>query len=267
MTGQAFGAAGQRVVIEEMLQGPEVSVFAFCDGQHLSALTAACDYKRLADGDQGPNTGGMGSFSPPPLWDESLAGQVKATIMQPVVQALAQRGTPYRGVLYAGLMLTTEGPKVLEFNCRLGDPETQVVLPLLETDPLELMLACVQGQLDRTAVKWDSQRACVGVVMASGGYPGKYATGVEITGLGQDDDASLVFHAGTRLEGAKIVTSGGRVLTIVGMGESLEQARFRAYQRTLGTSFPGACFRRDIAASSRLQGDLNWALRPAAAKG
>ena len=250
MSQGVFGAAGEAVVLEEMLEGPEVSVFAFSDGEHISSLAAACDYKRLLDGDQGPNTGGMGSYAPPLFWDSALAGKISRTVMQPVIQTLAVRGIPYRGVLYAGIMLTKEGPKVLEFNCRLGDPEAQVILPLLEGDPLELMLACAQGRLAQTPVRWRDQPH-VGVVITSGGYPGTYQTGLEITGLEQAVADTHVFHAGTRLvpgEGrAKVVTSGGRVLTVVGWGDSLEQARAAAYRRAQGISFQGAYYRRDIA--------------------
>ena len=197
MSQRIFGQAGDTVVVEELLRGPEISVFAFSDGQSLSPLVAACDYKRLHDGDNGPNTGGMGSFTPPDVWSEELADEVRRTIMTPVVEELARRGAPYRGILYAGLMLTAEGPKVLEFNCRLGDPEAQVVLPLLDSDPLETMFACLNGDLNATGVQW-GDRSYVGVVMASGGYPDRYDTGFEITGLDVEDENTLVFHAATR---------------------------------------------------------------------
>ena len=251
MADRIFGPAGDTVVIEDLLSGPEVSVFAFTDGEHLSPLAAACDYKRLEDGDQGPNTGGMGSFAPPDFWTEELADEINRTIMAPAVAAMANRGTPYRGVLYAGLMLTGTGPKVLEFNCRLGDPETQVVLPRLVTDPLEVMSACLEGRLDRISITWGEQ-SYVGVVMASGGYPGGYATGLEITGLNLEDPDTIVFHAATRLAPGrtpnKVLTSGGRVLTVVGRGVSLAQARARAYDRIDGIRYHGAYFRNDIAA-------------------
>ena len=250
MRQRIFGQAGDTVVIEEFLNGPEISVFAFSDGQSLSPLVAACDYKRLHDGDKGPNTGGVGSFTPPDLWSESLANEVDHTIMTPVIEELAKRGTPYRGVLYAGLMLTSEGPKVLEFNCRLGDPEAQVVLPLLDSDPLEAMFACLNGNLSATQVAW-SDRSYVGVVMTSGGYPDRYDTGFEITGLGVDDQNTMVFHAATRRvadgQHSKWVTTGGRVLTVVGKGESLAEARQASYDRVAKISFEGAYYRRDIA--------------------
>ena len=249
MFERAFGDAGETVVIQELLSGAEVSVFAFTDGKTLSALTAACDYKRANDGDQGPNTGGMGSFAPPDFWSPELATWVASHVMGPVVRAMAQRGMPFRGVLYAGLILTEQGPRVLEFNCRFGDPEAQVVLPILDTDPLEVMLACIDGTLDRLPVKWRNQ-ACVGVVLTSGGYPEKYHTGFEITGWGQAHPDTLVFHAGTHfIEGsgpAKVVTNGGRVLTVVGQGDSLAEARQRAYDRVRGVSFAGVHYRTDI---------------------
>ena len=247
MSDRAFGEAGDTVVLEEYLSGPEVSVFAFCDGENLSPLVAACDYKRLEDGNTGPNTGGMGSFAQPDLWNSELAAQVESTIMQPVLQAMANRGTPYKGVLYAGLMLTESGPKVLEFNCRLGDPETQVVIPLLASDPLELMMACAQGNLSKTDVLWDN-KSYVGVVMVSGGYPGGFRTGFEITGLDEDGpEHTMVFQAGTKLgPGGTSLTAGGRVLTVVGGGDSIESARERAYSRLERISFQGAQWRRDI---------------------
>lgn len=247
MSDRAFGEAGDTVVLEEYLTGPEISVFAFCDGENLSPLVAACDYKRLEDGNIGPNTGGMGSFAQPDLWDSKLAAQVESTIMQPVLQAMTNRGTPYKGVLYAGLMLTESGPKVLEFNCRLGDPETQVVIPLLASDPLELMMACAQGNLSKTDVLWDN-KSYVGVVMVSGGYPGEFQTGFEISGL--DDDGpehTMVFQAGTKLgPGGTSLTAGGRVLTVVGGGDNIESAKERAYSRLERISFQGAQWRRDI---------------------
>ena len=253
MDDRVFGAAGDTVVIEELLRGPEVSVFAFSDGENLSALAAACDYKAAGDGDQGPNTGGMGSFTPPAFWTEELAATVKNAIMQPVIAEIARRGVPYRGMLYAGLMFTAAGPKVLEFNCRFGDPEAQVILPLLESDPVAVMAACLTGKLAQTPVSWGRQRH-LGVVMASGGYPGAYATGLPITGLETDSsDAAdtLVFHAGAQLaEGAagskEVVTAGGRVLTVVGRGDSLAAAREGAYRRAQKIHFANAYYRRDI---------------------
>ena len=216
----AFGDAGSTLLLEERLEGREVSVFALTDGERISPLVAACDYKRLGDGDRGPNTGGMGSYSPPEFWTAELSDEVERTIMLPVISEMAARGFPYRGVLYAGLMLTSDGPKVLEFNCRFGDPETQVLMPRLASDPLPAMLACAEGRLDPASVAWDD-RQYVGVVMASGGYPDQYCTGRPISGLdecGAGD--AMVFTAGVSADpGGQPVTSGGRVLTVVGGGD------------------------------------------------
>jgi len=270
MVEHRFGPAGDTVVIEELLSGREVSVFAFTDGQDLSSLAAACDYKRVGDGDLGPNTGGMGSFVPPDFWDDALAEEISATIMRPVVEGMARRGTLYRGVLYAGIMLTRSGPKVLEFNCRFGDPEAQVILPLLESDPIQLMLACWEGRLAQFPVHWQRQ-AQVAVVMTSAGYPGKYDTGYEIAGLGTQDPHSLVFHAGTKslLEGgvSKVVTNGGRVLTVVGRGTSLAEARTWAYDRLQGIHFEGAYYRSDIGDLPIGDREEAWAVDPAAQRG
>ena len=254
MSDRAFGDAGDTVVLEEYLRGPEVSVFAFCDGEHLSSLVAACDYKRLEDGNHGPNTGGMGSYAQPDFWTDELATEIELTIMKPVLRAMAERGSPYKGVLYAGLMLTEGGPKVLEFNCRLGDPETQVIMPLLASDPLELMLACAEGTLDNVSVRW-AMKNYVGIVMVSGGYPDKYETGFEITGLDvEGPDDSMVFHAGTKLgsggSSGLPLTAGGRVLTVVGGGDTVESARDRAYSRLEQISFKGAQWRRDISSAA-----------------
>ena len=254
MSDRAFGEAGDTVVLEEYLTGPEVSVFAFCDGKNLSPLVAACDYKRLEEGNLGPNTGGMGSFAQPDFWSGKLAADVERKIMRPVLDAMAERGSPYKGVLYAGLMLTESGPKVLEFNCRLGDPETQVVMPLLASDPLELMLACAQGNLDGVEVRWEAKNY-VGVVMVSGGYPDQYQTGFEISGLEDDrSDDTMVFHAGTKLgtagDSGLPITAGGRVLTVVGGGDTITQARQRAYSRLERISFQGAAWRRDIGSAA-----------------
>ena len=241
-----FGAAGDRVLVEECLEGAEISVFAFVDGAAVSPMAAARDYKRAHDGDRGPNTGGMGSFSPPPQWDAPLERRVRAEIMEPVVRGLAAAGCPYTGMLYAGLMLTPDGPKVLEFNCRLGDPETQVILPRLKSDLLDVMMDSAQGRLGGAPVEWD-ERACVGVVLASGGYPGKYGTGYAVAGLDAVDRDALVFHAGTRLHGGGIVTDGGRVLTVAALRPSLEGAREAAYANIERVDFEGAFYRGDVA--------------------
>ena len=250
MRVRAFGAAGDTVVIEELLIGTEISVFAFCDGEHVSHLMAACDYKRVSDGDQGPNTGGMGSYSPPPVWTPELVDQVRERIILPVVSAMADRGTPYQGWLYAGLMLTAQGPRVLEFNCRLGDPEAQVVLPLIKTDLAEYLVACVEGRIDEADLSW-APGASVGIVMASEGYPGGYPRGRPIYGLDDIDPGVMVFHAGTKFESTpaeqRYVTDGGRVITVVACGEDLTQARDRVYDNIHRIRFQGAQFRKDIA--------------------
>jgi phosphoribosylamine--glycine ligase len=247
---RVFGEAGDRVLVEECLSGREVSVFAFTDGETLSPLVAACDYKLAFDGDKGPNTGGMGSYSPPPFWTAALEQEVREKIMEPTVRALAQAGCAYRGVLYGGLMLTEDGPKVIEFNCRLGDPETQVILPRLETDLVEILVSIADGTLNKTSIAWSGD-SCVGVAMASGGYPGKYITGMSISGLAEAEAHGLVFHAGTRQgkeEGSNIVTDGGRVLTVVGKGPSLDEARAQAYEGIAQIRLERGFYRRDIAA-------------------
>ena len=242
-----FGDAGRRVLIEECLEGQEISVFAFVDGEEVSTLAAACDYKRALDGDEGPNTGGMGAYSPPATWSEELELEVRERIMAPAAKALAALGSPFRGILYGGLMLTSDGPKVIEFNCRLGDPEAQVVLPRLKTDLAAIMIGTATGNLEGLSLEWD-ERACVGVALASGGYPGAYQVGREIRGLDGLDEDAMVFHAGTRLEDDAVVTDGGRVLTVCALGEDLAAARERAYHSAGRISFEGAQFRRDIAA-------------------
>ena len=253
MRDRMFGDAGETVVIEEWLHGPEVSVFGFTDGENLSPVVAATDYKRVGEGGTGPNTGGMGSYGPPVFWDGTLAEQIRTEFMLPVVRELSTRGIPYRGALYCGLMLTDAGPRVLEFNCRFGDPETQAIMPRLVSDPAEAMMACATGTLkDVSPVEW-SDLPAVAVVMASGGYPGTYETGMEISGLDaplSDDVKSLVFHAGVRSaedDAGRPLTSGGRVLACVGMGDSVEDARDHAYRRVAQISFDGAYYRRDIA--------------------
>ena len=246
LVARRFGDAGARVVVEERLSGPEVSVFALSDGVHVRVLAPACDYKRAYDGDEGPNTGGMGAFAPAANSDRLLDDAV-AQVIQPCVDVLRERGTPYRGCLYAGLMLTPDGIRVLEFNARFGDPETQVVLPLLADDPVALFVACARGELQPGRAEWSSG-ACVGVVAASGGYPGKVDTGKAITGLDSVDPDVLVFHAATQRADGGLLTSGGRVLTVVGRGDSLDAARSRAYAGIEHIAFEGMRYRSDIAA-------------------
>ena len=246
MEAKAFGAAGNRILIEERLSGKEMSTFAFSDAHTVVPMVAACDYKRLYDGDEGPNTGGMGSYSPPHFLKPALAKEVVETIMKPAVTAMHDEGRPYKGVLYGGLMVTNNGPKVLEFNARFGDPEAQVTLPLLKTDLVDIMLAVVDNRLDGISVKW-SNDACVGVVLASAGYPGSYKTGFVISGLGEVDKDILVFHAGTKLEGGKVLTNGGRVLNVVATGKNLAEAREKVYQNIPRIRFDGCHYRKDIA--------------------
>ncbi len=250
---RVFGDAGARVVVEEFLTGREVSVFAFTDGERFSTLAAACDYKRVGDGDQGPNTGGMGSYSPPEFWDNDLATQAETKVFRPTILGLAEEGRPYQGVLYGGCIVTRQGLKVLEFNARLGDPETQVILPRLETDLLEIAQAVVDSNLSKTRIQW-SREACVGVVVASGGYPGNYSTGFPVDGLEDAKEQGLVFHGGTKLEEGVVVTSGGRVLTVVGRAPTLGQAREKAYAAVDRVRFQGAFSRRDIALDSAAAG-------------
>ena len=250
MVERQFGDAGDCVIVEERLQGQEVSVFAFVDGDYVSPMVAACDYKRVGDGDAGPNTGGMGSYSPPAPqnWNAEIEAQVRKRIIQPVANALAAQGCPYRGVLYLGMMLTASGPKALEFNCRLGDPETQVILPRLKTDLAQIMLATAGGELAGISIDWD-HRACVGVVMASAGYPGAYATGYPISGLPDVSEPAIVFQAGTRTsdDRGEPLTNGGRVLTVAALGDDLAEARASAYANIARIRFEGAFYRKDVA--------------------
>ncbi len=248
LLGGDLGEAGAKVVVEEYLDGREVSVFAICDGTTLVPLEPARDYKRQLDGDEGPNTGGMGCFSPVPDLPDDLVGWTAANVMQPVLNTMAGDGTPFTGFLYAGLMLTDDGPKVLEFNVRLGDPETQVVLPRLDGDLFELLYAAAAGTLDDMPPPGWHATAAVNVVLASEGYPEAPVTGRVIQGL---DEAAgndvLVFHAGTRRDGDTLVTSGGRVLSVVGLGDDIAAARSRAYAAAHQIDFEGRQFRTDIA--------------------
>ena len=247
LDGNAFGAAGKSLLIEDRLSGPEVSVLAFVHGRHVSAEVAACDYKRVNDSDEGPNTGGMGSYSPPEFWTPGLAGLVRAQILEPVVRAMVAEGCAYSGILYAGLMVTIDGPKVIEFNARFGDPECEVLMPRMKSDLAEVCLAVADGRLDGMAVDWGDS-AQVGVVMAPGGYPGKHRRGMAISGLDIARSEATVFHAGTerRADGA-VLTSGGRTLVAVGGGAELGQARTAAYRAIEKISFEGAHYRTDIA--------------------
>ena len=247
MKAKNFGSAGDKVIIDEYVTGREVSLIAFTDGKTVSPMLPACDYKKIWDGDQGPNTGGMGSYCPPGFFSTELIEKVTNNILLPTIRAMADEGMPYKGVLYAGLMVNNGGILTLEFNARFGDPETQVILPLLKTDLIDIFLAVIQGNLDRVKIEWDTG-ACVGVVMASGGYPGNYKTGFPIEGLDNIDKDLLVFHAGTKLgDDSKVYTNGGRVLTVVGRGEDLAEAGTKVYRNISGISFEGCHYRRDIA--------------------
>ena len=250
MIERVFGDAGRKVVVETRLAGREISVLAFCDGKTVITMPVARDHKRAYDGDAGPNTGGMGAFTPTPDVDPALIEQVRQTVLQPVVDGIAAEGTPYIGVLYAGLMLTEDGPQVLEFNCRFGDPETQIILPLLETDLYAICEACIAGTLDRLDVRWHSD-ACATIVLASPGYPRAYPIGLPITGLdwcaGQTD--VIIFSAGMARRGEQMVTAGGRVLAVTAVGIDLPSALQRAYAGVEMVTFDGMHYRRDIGQS------------------
>lgn len=247
MEDKKFGSAGQRIVVEEFLTGPEVSVLAFTDGRTIKPMVSVQDHKRAFDQDKGPNTGGMGTFSPSRVYTEDIARECMETIFRPTVEAMNQEGRTFKGVLYFGLMLTEKGPRVLEYNARFGDPETQVVMPRLKTDLLKIMQAVVNEELDRIDIEWHED-AAVCVVMASGGYPEAYEKGFEITGLDQVANQSdiMVFHAGTKKEGEKFLTNGGRVLGVTARGSDLEEARRKAYDAVSRIHFKNAHYRRDI---------------------
>ncbi|MGH2996930.1 MAG: phosphoribosylamine--glycine ligase, partial [Gaiellaceae bacterium] len=240
-------ALGERVVIEELLEGEEVSLFALCDGSEALPFPPAQDFKRLRDGDEGPNTGGMGSYSPVPMLSSEDVEELVGAVHRPVLHELAKRGVPFQGLLYAGLMLTDEGPRVLEFNCRFGDPETQAVLPRLEGDLLPALAAAAAGSLHEAELA-DSPDAAVTVVLSSAGYPETPTSGVEIGGLEEAEAAgALVFHAGTARRGDALVSAGGRVLNVTGTGSSVADARERAYRAVELIDFPDAHYRRDVA--------------------
>jgi phosphoribosylamine--glycine ligase len=233
MEKRTLGAAGHRVLVEECLKGREVSLIAFTDGKTVRPMVSACDYKRVFDGDRGPNTGGMGSYSPPAFFTQREIEEVQRTVLEPTVRAMASEGAFYQGVLYAGLMVAGDGVKVLEFNVRFGDPETQVILPRLKTDLVDIIMAILEGRLGQVKIDWTDD-ACVGVVMASGGYPGSYEKGFPITGLDALDEDIIVFQAGTAARDGEVVTDGGRVLTVAA-------TRIR---------FDGCHYRKDIAANA-----------------
>lgn len=247
-----FGAAGDRIVMEQYLPGQEVSVLMFVDGNTIAALPAAQDHKTIGEGDAGPNTGGMGAYCPTPFLHRRLEAQIEREILVPIVHAMNQEERPYCGILYTGLMITREGAKVLEFNCRFGDPETQPILVRMKTDLVDILDAVVDRKLDKLPpIEWDS-RAAVCVVMASGGYPGSYSKGFPIQGLEEAEAIQdvFVFHAGTEQRGASVVTSGGRVLGVTALGEGLRAARARAYEAVNRIQFEAHYFRKDIGAKA-----------------
>ncbi len=245
MSDRVFKDAGKRVVIEEFLYGEEASILAVADGKDFIILESSQDHKRIFDNDQGPNTGGMGAYSPAPVVTPALMAEISETVIRPSIEGMHKDGAPFKGILYAGIMVTAQGPKVLEFNTRFGDPETQAVLPRLKSDIVTMMLASVAGGLSGMELEWDS-RACVCVVMAAGGYPGDYSSGKEIRGLGDVPGDAGVFHAGTKKEGGKVVSSGGRVLGVTALGPGITRAIEYAYKAVSVISFDGMQYRKDI---------------------
>ena len=247
MEGNSFGDAGARVVIEEFMEGEEASLLAFTDGKTIRPMISAQDHKRAFDGDQGPNTGGMGTYAPAPVMTPEMIERATEEILKPTIAAMAKEGRPYSGCLYLGLMITVEGPKVVEFNARFGDPETQVVLPLLDGDLVQIMCACADGTLADVPIHW-KDGAAVCVVLAAGGYPAAYEKGNEIHGIADaEKTGALVFHAGTAAKDGSLVTNGGRVLGVVGMGEDIASAVRSAYAAVEKISFKDAYYRKDIA--------------------
>jgi phosphoribosylamine--glycine ligase len=251
MKDKVFGNAGNQVVIEECLIGEEISLLAFTDGRNIVAMESSQDHKTVFDGDEGPNTGGMGAYSPVPIMTSELYLQVEKEILVPTVHAMNREERPYKGVIYIGLMITSSGPMVLEFNVRLGDPEAQVILSRMKSDIVPIMLATISGELDKVDLEWYPQ-ASVCVVMASGGYPGSYDNGKEISGLHllKNQDGISVFHAGTKSADGKVVTNGGRVLGVVASGGDIEEAQKNVYEAVSKVSFDGAHYRRDIASKA-----------------
>jgi len=246
MDGRKFGQAGARVVVEECMTGPEVTVLAFCDGEHLVPMLSSQDHKRAYDGNQGPNTGGMGAFCPSPNYTPAIAAECMEKIFLPTVKAMQAEGRPFQGVLYFGLMLTQDGPKVVEYNARFGDPETQPILSMLDTDLMDIFQACVNGTLDQLEIRWKAGAACC-IVLASGGYPVQYQSGYPISGLEEAGKLATVFHAGTKGDGnGRILTAGGRVLGVTAVGGSLEKAIETAYAACKPIAFQDMHFRTDI---------------------
>ena len=248
LSGNRFGAAGASVVIEEFMQGEEASFFALSDGEHVLPLVAAQDHKRAFDGDKGPNTGGMGAYSPAPIFDAAMQKRTLDEIVLPTVRAMAQAGTPFKGVLYAGVMIDAKGPRLVEYNCRFGDPECQVLMMRLKSDLVPALLACVDGGLDHLDLRWSDQVALT-VIMATNGYPNAYGKGSEIRGLDRAAkvEGVQIFHAGTKADGQRILANGGRVLNVSAMAPTVEEARTRAYRAVDLIDWPEGFCRRDIA--------------------
>lgn len=245
MEEKIFGDSGSKVVVEEFLTGPEVTVLAFTDGKVMRPMASSMDHKRAFDGDQGPNTGGMGTISPSPFYTEDIAKECMEKIFMPTMEAMNQEGRPFKGCLYFGLMLTPDGPRVVEYNARFGDPECQAVLSLLESNLMDIFIACREGTLDKLDIRWKNQAACC-LVLASGGYPLDYKKGCPISGLEEAGKSAVVFHAGTAEKDGQIVTSGGRVLGVTALGNTLEQAIANAYTAAKPISFQNMHYRTDI---------------------
>ena len=247
LEGHTFSGAGRSVVIEEFMEGEEASMLCFCDGTNVVPMISAQDHKRIFDFDKGPNTGGMGAYAPAPVMTKEMCEEVNVRILRPIVAAMKKEGYPFKGCLYAGLMITDEGPKVVEFNCRFGDPETEAVLPLFDGDLAQVMLECVQGNLKKEDVKW--KKGCaVDVVMASEGYPGSHSSGEIISGLDEAEKAGcIVFHAGTVKKNGKFLVNGGRVLNVVALAPTLEEAKAKAYEGVSKIHWQGVQYRHDIA--------------------
>jgi phosphoribosylamine--glycine ligase len=250
MGDRIFGSAGDRIVVEEFLTGIEASMLCFVDGKTIVPMESAQDYKRIFDGDKGPNTGGMGTYSPSLIFDQTLETQIRERILEPTIKGFQKDGLDFKGVLFIGLMITDQGPKVIEFNNRFGDPETQSVLPRMKTDLLEIMEAVVEDRLSGQPIEWSGKKA-VCVVMASGGYPGDYEKGKAVSGLDLVDEDIIVFHSGTKANGSQILTDGGRVLGVTALGDTHEEARKRAYENAAKISFEGAQYRKDIGLLNR----------------
>lgn len=246
LVDKKFGSAGQKIIVEECLKGEEASILVITDGETIIPLASSQDHKRVGDGDTGPNTGGMGAYSPAPVITDELFSQIMETAIKPTIEGLKSEGILYKGVLYAGLMMTEDGPKVLEYNVRLGDPETQVILPRIKSDLAEILMAATKGDLSGKTIEWD-EREYVCVVLASGGYPGNYEKDKVISGIKEaEETGAIVFHAGTKTIDGEFFTSGGRVLNVVGMGDSIKEAIDKTYEAACKIKFDGMHYRKDI---------------------